>query len=176
MKDFVSEAIVLGIQPAKEHDRVVSLFTKKHGRINARVAGGARLLSKFAPHLDPVSLVSTRITHKNKFTLTDVLTSDRFPATRAGASFGQALKIVALVRVLAPEGEPDLKLWHDLVQMFTSGDVDPNHFLNLFGYDSKLGMCDSCGTKSVAYFNIKTHELLCVRCSTNLPENALLLL
>lgn len=176
MKDFVSEAIVLGIQPAKEHDRVVSLFTKKHGRIQARVAGGARLLSKFAPHLDPINLVGVRVAHKNKFTLTDVLTTDRFSATRKGSSFGQALKVVALVRVLAPEGEPDMKLWHDLVQMFTSGTVDPNHFLNLFGYDSKLGACDMCGAKSIAYFSIKTHELLCARCSTNLPENALLLL
>jgi DNA repair protein RecO (recombination protein O) len=176
MKDFVSLAIVLGIQPAKEHDRVVSLFTKKHGRINVRVAGGAKLLSKFAPHLDPINLVSVRITHKNKFTLTDVLTTDRFLATREGDSFGQALKILALVRVLSPEGEPEAKLWHDLLTAFSSGTANPNHFLNLFGYDAHLGSCDACGAKPVAYFSIKTHELLCTRCSTKLPENALLLL
>lgn len=176
MKDFVSEAIVLGTAPAKEHDRVVFLFTKKHGRIQARVAGGARLLSKFAPHLDPLNLVGIRVAHKNKYTLTDVLTSNRFLATREGPAFGNALKVVALVRVLAPEGEPDMKLWHDLVTALADGNVKPNHFLNIFGYDAHLGTCDSCGAKPVAYFSIKTHELMCVTCSTKLPENALLLL
>lgn len=176
MKDFVSEAIVLGTAPAKEHDRVVFLFTKKHGRIQARVAGGARLLSKFAPHLDPLNLVAVRVAYKNKFTLTDVLTADRFSATRDGAAFGNALKVAALTRVLAPEGEPDMQLWHDLVLALTTGDVEPNHFLNLFGYDARQGTCDSCGAKPVAYFSIKTHELVCVTCSTKLPENALLLL
>ncbi|MCX6788418.1 MAG: DNA repair protein RecO [bacterium] len=176
MKDFVSEAIVLGIQPSKEHDRIVSLFTKKHGRIQARVAGGARLLSKFALHLDPINLVFIRVAHKNKFTITDALTSDRFVSTREGQSFGNALKVLGLVRVLAPEGEADMRLWHDLLDAFSSGNVNPNHFLNLFGYDSELGACDSCNEKEVSYFSIKTHELLCVTCSTKLPENALLLL
>ena len=177
MRDFVTDAIVLSIEPSKEYDRSVFLFTKDLGLLKARVTSGARILSKFSPHLDPLNLARVRLAHKNGFTLTDALTEERFPATRNNvASFGNALRTIALIKALAAEHEPDEKLWQAFIEGLTEGTVRPNTFLKLFGYDARHTECDSCGRVPAHYFAVKTHTFWCASCSTRMPENALLLI
>lgn len=177
MRDFVTDAIVLSVEPSKEHDRSALLFTKDLGLLKARVTGGARILSKFAPHLDPLNLTLVRLAHKNGFTLTDALTEERFPTTRDNVvSFGNALRTVALVKALAGEHEPDLKIWHAFIDGLSTGTIEPNTFLKLFGYDARHTECDSCGMIPAHYFATNTHTFWCARCSTRIPENTLLLI
>ncbi len=177
MREYVSDAIVLGIEPSREYDRAVTLFTKELGRIRARVTGGAKILSKFAPHLDPMNRVQVRLAHKKGFTLTDALTVNRFAAMKHDANvFGAALRMLTLIGALAPEAEPDARVWHELVRALECGKPDIQTIASHFGYDLDRAECERCGARPAPYFAFATHALLCANCSVRIPENALLLL
>lgn len=177
MKEYVSDAIVLAVEPLREYDKVVSLFTKELGRVRARVTGGAKLLSKFAPHIDPMNHVLVRFAHKNGFTLTDVLTMNRFSKTRHDAKvFGAALRMLTFVGALAPEGEPDARVWHELLRSLQESTDGLPTLADHFGYDLARAGCERCDAVPASYFAIASHALLCANCSVRVPENALLLL
>ena len=177
MREYVSDAIVLAIGPSREYDRVVLLFTKDLGRVRARVTGGAKMLSKFAPHLDPMNHVRVRLAHKNGFTVTDALTYDRFSAAKDDAKiFGAALRMIAFVAALAPEHEPDERVWHELLRALQRGAPDLALLASHFGYDLARAGCERCGAMPAPYFSVTTHALLCANCGARIPENALVLL
>lgn len=177
MREYVSDAIVLGIEPSREYDRAVTLFTKELGRIRARVTGGAKILSKFAPHIDPMNRVHVRLAHKNGFTLTDALTVDRFAGVKRDAKvFSAALRMLTLVGAFAPESEPDARVWHELLRSLESGKPDIQLIASHFGYDLARAECERCGAEPAPYFALATHALLCANCCVRVPENALLLL
>ncbi len=177
MKEFVTHALVLRVERSREYDRVATLFTKDLGRVRVKVTSGARLLSKFAPHLDPLNLVRVRLAHKNGYTLTDVLTEERFAAMRKdSARFGRALRAAALVLALSAEGEPDLRIWHELVRALTDDALVLRSLLAYFGYDVAHASCERCGANPAPQFAVPLHALLCMGCAATLPEHALLLI
>ena len=109
MKEYITEGIVLALYPHSETDRVADFFTKEFGRIETRVVGGRKILSKFSPHLSPGAYVMARLVKKNVYTLTDVMSHSRrlyrHPRLRA-----EVLSILFLIRALVPSANPDPKL------------------------------------------------------------------
>lgn len=58
---FTDTGIILLRQPFRESDRVVSIYTREHGRINARVPGVSRTTGKLKALCEPLSLAQLRI-------------------------------------------------------------------------------------------------------------------
>ncbi|MFA6407603.1 MAG: recombination protein O N-terminal domain-containing protein [Candidatus Paceibacterota bacterium] len=177
MKELVSEAIVLGREPSRGSDRTVALLTKEVGYIHARAVGGLKILSKFAPHLDPGSLVEVRLAKKNGYTLTDVLTKDRFDVIRGDTQqLGKALRVLFFIQYFFPENVSDARLWGSLLGAFESGKIQISDFLIHAGYDIRHATCTMCGARKVDFITIDTHEFICLLCSTKLPENRIVLI
>ncbi|MDI6734216.1 MAG: DNA repair protein RecO [Patescibacteria group bacterium] len=177
MKDYVTEAIVLGLRSYRETDRMVDFFTKDFGRITAKVAAGRKPLSKFSPHLDVLNLVTLRLVKKENFTVTDVLIKNRFPLLRKKlGSLSRALELAYIIKVFAPLQAVDLNLWHSLIRVFEKTFIDFGFFLKIFGYDPREARCAVCGNKEISSFFLGDHSYLCVNCRTKFPSSELLLI
>ncbi|MFH1193263.1 MAG: recombination protein O N-terminal domain-containing protein [Candidatus Jorgensenbacteria bacterium] len=165
MKDLVVHALVLGARDSGERDRLVRLFTKELGVFEARVVGGRRILSKFAPHLDVGNLAAVRLVKKNAYTVTDALTEERFAKLRGNPKeFARALALLTLLSRLLPREVPDLRLWHSVVRSFSVARVDVGAVLKLLGYDPLHAACEACGRKPPACFVPSTQSFLCGSC------------
>ncbi len=165
MVEYLTQAVVLNYRPQRENDRLVDLYTKDFGRLEAKVIGGRRILSKLAPHLDWFNLVTVRLVEKNQFTVTDVLTKERFGRERRNPGFyPSALKIFSLVRTLIPLAAPDLHLWHFLVTGLKESGGNVGTLLKIFGYDPEHASCDTCRKRPVAAFRAKDQSFFCHDC------------
>lgn len=170
MKEYATDAVVLGLYPRGEADRSADLFTKELGRIDARAIGARKTLSKFSPHLTPGNLVRARLVSKKSYTLTDVMT-DASAARPKGHLHPEVLSSLFLVRTLVPAENPDIRLWHALVEMLTKGRGDERSFLSLLGYNPRHAQCEACRNSEIAYFHISDQRFLCAVCSVKFPEN-----
>ena len=174
MREYVTEAIVLGLRLQGEHDRWVDLFTRDLGLLAARVVGGARARSKLAPHLAPPNLVLVRLVRTARYTLADAGTRDRFEATRATPdTLGRSLELVALVRRLTPPVAPDRSLWECLVWSLGRGEPAVRPVLALLGHDPHRARCARCGETPVLWVALSDHTLLCGLCAAPFPVSDL---
>ena len=58
---YRDEAIVIRTQKLGEADRIITLFTREHGRVRAVAKGVRRTKSKFGARLEPASLVDIQL-------------------------------------------------------------------------------------------------------------------
>jgi len=58
---YRDQAIVLRTQKLGEADRIITLFTKEHGRLRAVAKGVRRTKSKFGARLEPTSYVDLQL-------------------------------------------------------------------------------------------------------------------
>ncbi len=174
MREYVVEAIVLGKRSSREADQTVTLLTKEFGRVDARVVGGRRLLSKFSGHLDPLNVVTVRLVRKNHFTVADAVTRDRARTMRHDVrALSEALRAAFLLMALLPAESPDVRVWYCLLHMLRERDGDLRTLLRLLGYDPRHARCAQCGG-AVTHFVIPTQSFLCAACAVQYPENALI--
>ena len=61
MAVYRDQAVVLRTQKLGEADRIITLFTKEHGRLRAVAKGVRRTKSKFGARLEPTSLVDLQL-------------------------------------------------------------------------------------------------------------------
>ena len=61
MAVYRDQAIVLRTQKLGEADRIITLFTKEHGRLRAVAKGVRRTKSKFGARLEPTSYVDLQL-------------------------------------------------------------------------------------------------------------------
>lgn len=170
MREYVTDAIVLGRRPRGEHDWSVDLFTRDLGSLTTRVVSGARSRSKFSPHLAPPNLVLVRLVRTVRYTLTDIATHDRFEAVRSNpALFSGALELAALVRHIAPPLAPDHALWECLVHSLEWGEPAVRSVLTLLGHDPHGAPCVQCGGAPVRWVTLSDHTLLCGLCAAPFP-------
>ncbi len=164
MKEFVVHALVLGCVP-KGGDRVADLFTLELGRVEARMVAGRAIVSKFAPHCDPLNLLAVRLVKKNRYTLADVVARNRFPSLRASPkALASALKAFFLLRTMMPKEEPDPRLFHEVSRALARSSLTVRTILALLGYDSTVARCARCGKSSVHAFVPEEGLFFCRAC------------
>lgn len=174
MKEYLTEAIILGVKPRKEHDLVADLYTKDLGRLRAKVASGHRFLSKFSPHLNVLNLVTVRLAKKGGFIITDVLAQSAPEIKKRIRSYELGLELIFLTKSIVPELNPDLNLWYSLSRAIKEGRVKLGNFLKILGYDSLSARCEICGLKNVTAFSLADQNFLCSDCRVKFPRNKLL--
>jgi len=107
---FSDSAIVLFRQDFRENDRIVSFYTKEHGRINARVPGVSRPLGKMKAFTELFSSTEVRIYVKRggvMGTVTGGKIKTIYPAVRRDLKRIQhALYCCELLRCLTPLHQP----------------------------------------------------------------------
>ena len=160
MATYRDEAIVLRCQRLGEADRIVSLLTRRHGRVRAVAKGVRRTKSKFGARLEPGTHVDLQLYEGRSLdTVTEALTVAPYGALIAddyGRHTAGSAILETAERLSSEEREPALKLYLLLVgAMRTLADRshDGPLVVDAFllralasgGYEMALTACARCG-------------------------------
>ena len=180
MSVYRDTAVVLRVTKLGEADRIVTLLTRRTGRVRAVAKGVRRTRSKFGGRLEPFSHVDLQLYNgRNLDIVTQAVTVDPFGAAIA-ADYGRYTAGTAIVetaeRLTAEEREPSLRLYLLLVsalRALSATDRDPSLVLDAFllramavaGWAPALRECARCNAPGPhAAFHVAAGGSLCPDC------------
>ena len=188
---YRDQAIVLRTQKLGEADRIITLFTKDHGRLRAVAKGVRRTKSKFGARLEPTSHVDLQLYTGKTFDIVtqaesienygDTLANDYQRWTIAGAILESA------ERFTSQEHEPALAQYQLVVGSLNAlahQTYDPSLILDAYllrslsvaGYAPSLTNCSNCDKPGPhKYFSLVGGGSVCLECkpsaaATPVPE------
>ena len=164
MPTFRDEAVVLRTHKLGEADRIITLLSRRHGKVRAVARGVRRTSSKFGARLEPFSHVDLQFaTGRSLHVITQAVTLHPYsePLSHDYQRFtsGQVM-IETADRLVVEEGEPALQQYQLLVgalHALTSGTSDGPRpgvvvmdayllrAIALAGYAPSLSDCARCG-------------------------------
>ncbi|MEY3094256.1 MAG: hypothetical protein RLZZ317_759, partial [Actinomycetota bacterium] len=156
---YRDEGIVIRTQKLGEADRIITLFTREHGRVRAVAKGVRRTKSKFGARLEPASHVDIQLYTGKTF---DVVTQ-----VEAVENYGDEISsdyqkwtiassiLEAAERFSANEGEPALQqflLLAGALKALAHESHDPSLILDAYllrslsiaGYAPSMTLCSRC--------------------------------
>jgi len=190
MPTYRDEAVVLRVHKLGEADRIVTMLTRRHGRVRAVGKGVRRTTSRFGARLEPGSHIDVQIhsrlpegqTGPNGRRGLDLVTE----TTSLGAYGAQLATdysawtavsaICETTERLTDEGEPSLRLYLLLVgalKALVSREHDPSLVLDAFliramaneGWEPALRECAKCSDPGPhAAFNVAAGGAVCDGC------------
>ncbi|UCE00772.1 MAG: DNA repair protein RecO [Chloroflexota bacterium] len=180
-----SEAIVLRHKDWGEADRMVWLFTRKVGKVQAIAKGVRKIRSRKAGHLEPFTCTNLLMARGRSFPIiTQAETVDPFHNLRKSLlRIGYASYIIELLDRFTLEEEENEKLYRLLKDTLKRIDLesDPNlpvryfevQLLDLLGYRPELTHCVNCSSTIQAedqYFSVSMGGVLCPRCGPKFTD------
>jgi len=187
---YRDDAVVLRVHKLGEADRIVTLLTRRHGRVRAVGKGVRRTTSRFGARLEPGSHVDVQLYSRlpegqaapGGRRALDVVQQteslDAFGARLAG-DYGRWTAASAMLETaerLTEEGEPALRLYLLLVgalRALTLGEHDAGLVLDAFllramanaGWEPALRECATCSAPGPhAAFNVPAGGAVCEDC------------
>jgi DNA repair protein RecO (recombination protein O) len=174
---YRDEAVVLRTQKLGEADRIVTLLTRRHGRVRAVAKGVRRTGSKFGSRVEPFMHVDLQLYEGRSLdTVTQAVTVEPY-GERIASDYGRYTAGTAVLetaeRLSAEEREPSLKLFLLVVGALRSladGEHVPTLILDAFilralaisGYEPVLDACARCGEPGPhRYFAVAMGGLVC---------------
>jgi DNA repair protein RecO (recombination protein O) len=174
---YRDEAVVLRTQKLGEADRIVTLLTRRHGRIRAVAKGVRRTGSKFGSRVEPFMQVDLQL-HEGRSL--DIVTQaetlapfgERIVADYARYTAGTAI-LETSERLAAEEREPSIRLYLLVVgalRALAGGEHETTLVLDAFilramsiaGYEPALEACAVCGTPGPhRWFGVAMGGLAC---------------
>ncbi len=187
---YRDEAVVLRVQKLGEADRIVTLLTRRHGRVRAVGRGVRRTSSRFGARLEPGSHLDVQLLTRNAEgadapfqrkldTVTQTESLNAFGARMANdyAAWTTACAVCETAERLTPEeGEPALRLYLLVIgALRTLADRAhaPGLVLDAFllramsgaGWEPALTSCAVCGTAGRhAAFHVAAGGSVCESC------------
>jgi DNA repair protein RecO (recombination protein O) len=187
---YRDEAVVLRVHKLGEADRIVTLLTRRHGRVRAVGRGVRRTTSRFGARLEPGSHVDVQVLTRNLDgadalpsrkldTVTQTESINAYGARLSGdyAGWTAACAICETAeRLTAEEGEPALRLYLLVVgALRTLADRahDPSLVLDAFllramsvaGWQPALDSCAVCGAAGpLLAFHVAAGGAVCETC------------
>jgi DNA repair protein RecO (recombination protein O) len=172
--------VVLRVQKLGEADRIVTLLTRRHGRVRAVAKGVRRTSSKFGARLEPFGHVDVQFYQGRTLDIvTQVETVDGFGSRLVG-DYGRYTTGCAVLetaeRLAGAEGEPVLRLYLLVVgalRALSGGQRQPPLVLDAFllramataGWAPALTECARCGTPGPhRAFNVAAGGVVCPGC------------
>jgi DNA repair protein RecO (recombination protein O) len=174
---YRDEAVVLRTQKLGEADRIVTLLTRRHGRVRAVAKGVRRTGSRFGARVEPFSHVDLQLYEGRSLdTITQAETVEPY-GERIAADYGRYTAGTAVLetaeRLSAEEREPSLRLYL-LVLGALGALADSQHSptlvldafilraLAIAGYEPVLDTCARCGEPgSHRYFAVAMGGTVC---------------
>ena len=177
---YRDEAVVIRTQKLGEADRIITLFTREHGRVRAVAKGVRRTKSKFGARLEPGSLVDIQLYVGKTF---DVVTQ-----VESLENFGDALAadyrkwtiastiLEAAERFTSNEGEPALQQFLLLIgalKALSYKSHEPSLVLDAYllrslsiaGYAPSMTICSNCEAPGPhKYFSLVGGGSVCIDC------------
>lgn len=157
---YRDEAVVLRAQKLGEADRIVTLLTRRHGRVRAVAKGVRRTASRFGARVEPFSHVDLQLYEGRELdTVTQAETIEPY-GERLADDYGRYTAGTAVLetaeRLTAEEREPSLRLYLLVVgalRALAEQAHAPSLVLDAFilralaiaGYEPALDACAVCG-------------------------------
>jgi len=155
---YRDEAVVLRVQKLGEADRIITLLTKRHGRIRAVAKGVRRTRSKFGATVEPFSHVDVQLYPGRSLEIITQAEGLHAYGEQLVQDYGRYTAGTAVLetaeRLTAEEKEPSLKLYLLVLGALKAlGERDPGLVLDAFmlramavsGYEPSLTSCGQCG-------------------------------
>jgi DNA repair protein RecO (recombination protein O) len=162
MRESKCEAVILAVMDYGEADRIVTFFTREHGKIKGIARGAKKSRKRFGGALEVFARLSLQIVLQEGLSRlhgVDVITI--FPHVREDLSkIGYAGYACELVDRLLPEAQANTRLFRLLVSYLEHLDAAPCceedrrffevNLLNIIGYRPPLEYCTQCGVEFLA--------------------------
>jgi DNA repair protein RecO (recombination protein O) len=172
--------VVLRVQKIGEADRVVTLLTRRHGKVRAVAKGVRRTRSRWGARLEPFNHVDVQCyTGRSLDVITQAQTVDAFGSGLV-ADYGRYTAGCAILetadRLVAEEGEPALRVYLLLVgaiRALAGRDRDPSLVLDAFllramthaGWAPAITECARCAEPGPhRAFSVAGGGAVCPRC------------
>lgn len=183
---YSTEAIVLSRRNLGESDRILDIFSDRHGKFSIIAKRARRPDNRDGRALDLLNRVVIGL-HRGRNL--DVVRSVDLVAAHTGLrndlnAFGHACYLAELVRVLTQDREPNRQLFALLSQTLAllSDGVDPWPLTRYFeyalleatGFQAQLYNCSRCRellTAQVNAFSIREGGVVCARCQDGDPTS-----
>jgi len=180
MSLYRDTGVVLRVHKLGEADRIVTLITRKHGKVRAVAKGVRRTRSRFGARLEPFGHVDVQFyTGRSLDIVTQVETLDAFgiglvgdyPRYTAGCAVLETAD-----RLAVEEGEPAMRLYllvAGALRALAGGERDPSLVLDAFllramayaGWAPAVDECARCAEPGPHQaFSIQAGGSVCVRC------------
>lgn len=176
---YRTEGVVLRHMNLGEADRLLTIYTREHGKLRQIAKGVRRPQSKKAGHLDlfaRVSILAARGRELDVITQADAL--DSYPGLRSDLDLvGRAAYAIELVDQFTVDGEANAELYALLIQTLDrlSAGVHrqsvQRHFelrlLDQVGYRPELFRCSRCAVEirpQDQFFSFEAGGALCPKC------------
>ncbi|SFT52715.1 DNA replication and repair protein RecO [Actinopolyspora lacussalsi subsp. righensis] len=172
--------VVLRVGKLGEADRIVTLLTRRYGKVRAVAKGVRRTGSRFGARLEPFAHVDVQLhTGRTLDVITQVQTLDAFGMGIVGDYRRYTTACAALEtvdRIVAEEREPVLRVYLLTVgalRAFSGRDRDPSLVLDSFvlramafaGWSPALGECARCGLAGPhPAFSVAAGGTVCAEC------------
>ncbi|TDC94466.1 DNA repair protein RecO [Saccharopolyspora aridisoli] len=180
MSLYRDTAVVLRVQKLGEADRIITLLTRRYGKVRAVAKGVRRTTSRFGARVEPFCHVDVQLyTGRTLDVITQVQTVDAFGVqiVEDYQRYTAACAVLETVdRLAAEEGEPVLRLYLLAVgalRALSGRDRDSSQVLDAFllramsfaGWSPALTECARCGQGGPhAAFNVQAGGAVCATC------------
>jgi len=172
--------VVLRVQKLGEADRILTLLTRRHGKVRAVAKGVRRTRSRWGARLEPFNHVDVQCyTGRSLDIVIQAETVDAFGAGLVGdyPRYTAACAVLATAdRLVAEEGEPALRVYLLLVgalRALAGRDRDPSLVLDAFflramthaGWALAINDCARCAEPGPhGAFSVAAGGAVCARC------------
>ncbi len=180
MTRYRDDGVVLRVQKLGEADRIVTLLTRRHGRVRAVAKGVRRTRSKFGARLEPFSHVDCQFYAGRSLDIVDQAEGVRNYGAELVADYPRYTAGTAVLetaeRLTAEEQEPSLRLFLLVVGALRSlvgAEHDPPLVLDAFllramavaGWEPSLLDCAKCGAPGPhRAFSVPAGGVVCSIC------------
>src|SRR3954451_24037758 len=175
---YRDEGVVLRVQKLGEADRIITLLTKRHGRVRAVAKGVRRTRSKFGATVEPFSHVDLQLYEGRSLDIVTQAESITAYGESLVVDYGRYTAGTAVLetaeRLTAEEGEPSLRLFLLVLGALRAlGERDPSLVLDAFllramsvsGYAPALGECARCAAAGPhRSFSVPAGGVVCATC------------
>ena len=179
MRTYRDEAVVLRTWKLGEADRIISLFTRGHGKVRAVAKGIRRTGSKFGARLEPFGHVDVQLA-EGRGSLETVIQVESLHPPMLGAVYERFCAAQVLVeaadRLVAEDGVPSLPQYRLLLggllalgrgELPMTAVVDSYLLRGLAaaGWAAMTDACASCGTtENLRWFSPQLGGAVCPAC------------
>jgi DNA repair protein RecO (recombination protein O) len=177
MPVYRDEAVVLRTQKLGEADRIVTLLTRRHGRVRAVAKGVRRTASRFGARVEPFSHVDLQLYEGRELDIVTQAETIEPYGERIASDYGRYTAGTAVLetaeRLTSEEREPSLRLYLLVVgalRALAEGEHTASLVLDAFvlramavaGYEPALDACARCGVPGPhRFFSVASGGMVC---------------
>ncbi len=154
MRSFKTEGIVIRRRNVGEADRLLTIFTKHHGKITVKAKGVRKISSRRSSHVELLNLVNLSL-YKGRINpiLTEATTIENFSGAKDNLnSVGFAYHVCELVDSLCAENQENSAVFSLLYEVLSNLSARADHTVTISKFEKELLNALGFGSHS-AYLN-----------------------